>query len=417
MSAPPASANPDVSEAVAGAPARLVQFFDTTLRDGEQSPGATLHLADKLLVAHQLARLGVDVIEAGFPASSPGDFEAVQRIAREVEGPSVTGLARATRGDIEAVHAAVREAQRPLIHVFISVSDIHITHKLGLDRRTVLERTGEAIAHARSLCDAVEFSPEDAGRTDPDYLCEVVQVAVDAGAAVVNIPDTTGYCLPAEFRDLVATVRREVRGMERVLVSVHCHDDLGLATANSLAGIEAGARRVEGCINGLGERAGNAAIEEVVMALRVRRPVLHLLDHLRTEELVPTSRLVERLTGIPVPPNKPVVGANAFAHASGVHQHGVLRDRRTYEIMSAADVGADGTRIVLTARSGRHALRHRLGQIGVQLPPESFQLCWERFLAVADTAKAVEDAELAAIAHAVMDEQAAAGAAPTALPG
>ncbi len=420
MRAAASGADPDVGAStssvagIADSPDDTVEFFDTTLRDGEQSPGATLHLADKLLLAHQLARLGVDVIEAGFPASSPGDFEAVRRIAREVEGPMITGLARATRSDIDAVHGAVREAARPLIHVFISVSDLHITHKLGLDRPTVTARTAEAIAYAKTLCDAVEFSPEDAGRADPDYLCEVVQAAVDAGATVVNIPDTTGYCLPLEFSALVAAVRREVRGMDRVLTSVHCHDDLGLATANSLAGIAAGARRVEGCINGLGERAGNAAIEEVVMALRVRRPVLHLSDHLRTEELVPTSRMVERLTGIPVPPNKPVVGANAFAHASGVHQHGVLRDRRTYEIMSAADVGADGTRIVLTARSGRHALRHRLDQLGVRLPADSFQACWERFLQVADTAKAVDDADLAAIAQAVLAETAAVEPAPVA---
>ncbi|HUY98203.1 MAG TPA: 2-isopropylmalate synthase [Verrucomicrobiae bacterium] len=405
MNRAPGGSDPDVAGDAPSAPAGIVEFLDTTLRDGEQSPGATLHLADKLEIAHQLARLGVDVIEAGFPASSPGDFEAVQRIAREVQGPQVTGLARATRGDIDAVHAAVRDAARPLIHVFISVSDLHITSKLGLDRAAVLERTGDAIAHARSLCERVEFSPEDAGRADPDYLCEVVQIAVDNGASVVNIPDTTGYCLPEEFAGLVASVRRQVRGMATVLVSVHCHDDLGLATANSLAGIAAGARRVEGCINGLGERAGNAAIEEVVMALRVRRPVLGLADNLHTPELVPTSRLVERLTGIPVPPNKPVVGRNAFAHASGVHQHGVLRDRRTYEIMSAADVGAEGTQIVLTARSGRHALRHRLDQIGVRLPAESFEMCWERFLAVADTAKAVDDADLAAIARSVLAEQ------------
>ncbi len=411
------AADADVPRGAPDAPGSVVEFFDTTLRDGEQSPGATLHLADKLLIARQLARLGVDVIEAGFPASSPGDFEAVQRIAREVSGPQVTGLARATHGDIDAVHAAVRDAARPLIHVFMSVSDLHITSKLGLDRQTVLERTGDAIAYARTLCEAVEFSPEDAGRADPDYLCEVVQIAVDNGASVINIPDTTGYCLPEEFGALIRTVRRQVRGMERTLVSVHCHDDLGLATANSLAGIAAGARRVEGCINGLGERAGNAAIEEVVMALRVRRPVLHLGDHLHTEELVPTSRLVEQLTGIVVAPNKPVVGRNAFAHASGVHQHGVLRDRRTYEIMSAADVGADGTQIVLTARSGRHALRHRLDRIGVQLSPESFQRCWERFLEVADSSKAVEDATLAEIALAVERDQAAAGPAPTPLPG
>ncbi|HVC39899.1 MAG TPA: 2-isopropylmalate synthase [Candidatus Dormibacteraeota bacterium] len=390
----------------------LVQFFDTTLRDGEQCPGATLHHADKLLIAHQLRRLNVDVIEAGFPASSPGDFASVQQIAREVEGPAVTGLARTKRGDIDAVHQAVRDAPRHLIHVFMSVSDIHITHKLGLDRATVLSQTGAAIAYARSLCDDVQFSPEDAGRADLDYLCTVVQVAVDAGANVINLPDTTGYCLPEEFQNLVATVRREVRGMDRVLISVHCHDDLGLATANSLAGIAAGARRVEGCINGIGERAGNASLEEVVMALRVRRPVLQLADNLRATELVPTSRMVAELTGMVVPANKPVVGANAFAHASGVHQHGVLRDRRTYEIIAAEDVGAGASRIVLTARSGRHALRHRLDLIGVELPPESFQAVWTRFLEVADSSKEVEDETLTRIVGEVSGNRTALPTVP-----
>jgi 2-isopropylmalate synthase len=390
----------------------VVQFFDTTLRDGEQCPGATLHPADKLRIAHQLARLNVDVVEAGFPASSPGDFEAVRRIAREVEGPAVTGLARTKRSDIDAVYQAVRDAARPLIHVFMSVSDIHITYKLGLDRAAVLLQTSEAIAYARSLCEAVQFSPEDAGRADLDYLCTVVQAAVDSGASVINLPDTTGYCLPSEFADLVATVRRDVRGMDRVLTSVHCHDDLGMATANSLAGVAAGARRVEGCINGIGERAGNAAIEEVLMALRVRRPVLGLADNLRATELVPTSRLVAELTGMMVPANKPVVGANAFAHASGVHQHGVLRDRRTYEIIAAEEVGAGESRIVLTARSGRHALRHRLDRIGVDLPPDSFQAVWIRFLEVADSSKEVEDETLTQIVGEVSGYQWASRRAP-----
>jgi len=400
-------------EAAGGAEPDLVQFFDTTLRDGEQCPGATLHPADKLLIAHQLQRLRVDVIEAGFPASSPGDFEAVQQIAREVEGPAVTGLARTKASDIDAVYQAVRDAPRHLIHVFMSVSDIHITQMMGLDRETVLAQSAEAIAYAKSLCDDVQFSPQDAGRADLDYLCSVVQAAVDAGATVINLPDTTGYCLPNEFQNLVATVRSQVRGMDRVLISVHCHDDLGLATANSLAGIAAGARRVEGCINGIGERAGNASIEEVLMALRVRRPVLGLADNLCATELVPTSRLVAELTGMMVSANKPVVGSNAFAHASGVHQHGVLQDRRTYEIIAAEDVGAGETKIVLTARSGRHALRHRLDRIGVELPPDSFQAVWTRFLEVADTAKEVEDETLEQIVGEVSHAQ----AAPRSVPG
>jgi 2-isopropylmalate synthase len=399
-------------EAVSGSMPEVVQFFDTTLRDGEQCPGATLHPADKLVIAHQLRRLNVDVIEAGFPASSPGDFEAVQQIAREVEGPAVAGLARTKPSDIDAVYRAVRDAQKHLIHVFMSVSDIHITYKLGLDRATVLTQTATAIAYARTLCDTVQFSPEDAGRADLDYLCTVVQAAVDAGANVINLPDTTGYCLPNEFQNLVATVRREVRGMDQVLISVHCHDDLGLATANSLAGIAAGARRVEGCMNGIGERAGNAAIEEVLMALRVRRPVLGLADNLCATELVPTSRLVAELTGMMVPANKPVVGANAFAHASGVHQHGVLRDRRTYEIIAAEDVGAGESKIVLTARSGRHALRHRLDRIGVELPAESFQAVWTRFLEVADTSKEVGDETLSQIVGEVSGLQGAPGSSP-----
>lgn len=375
-------------------PVDVVQFLDTTLRDGEQAPGATLHLEDKLAIAHQLARLHVDVIEAGFPASSPGDFEAVQRIAREVDGPAVTGLARARRSDIDAVHQAVRDALRPLIHVFIGVSDVHIEKKLGMTRGEVLRRTREAVSYARELCPMVQFSPEDAGRADPDYLCEVVEAAVEAGACVINLPDTTGYCLPQEFAAMVAAVRAGVRGMDRVLTSVHCHDDLGLATANSLAGVGAGARRVEGCVNGIGERAGNAALEEVVMALRVRRATLRLGDNLCTPELGPTSRMVAARTGIPVAPNKPVVGSNAFSHASGVHQHGVLKERSTYEILSAADVGAEATQIVLTARSGRHALAHRLELIGIKVPESQMPRVWSRFLEVADSTKEVGDEAL-----------------------
>ena len=404
-----AGANPPGS---LGSASDVVQFLDTTLRDGEQCPGATLHPADKLLIARQLARLQVDVIEAGFPASSEGDFEAVQQIAREVEGPAITGLARTKRADIDAVHQAVRDAPRHLIHIFMSVSDIHITKMMGLDRATVLAQTVDAVGYARSLCETVQFSPQDAGRADLDYLCTVVQAAVDAGATVINLPDTTGYCLPSEFQNLVATVRSQVGGMERVLISVHCHDDLGLATANSLAGIAAGARRVEGCINGIGERAGNASIEEILMALRVRRPVLGLADNLCATELVPTSRLVAELTGMVVPANKPVVGTNAFAHASGVHQHGVLRDRRTYEIIAAEDVGAGASRIVLTARSGRHALRHRLDRIGVDLSPGSFQAVWVRFLEVADSTKEVEDETLARIVGEVATAEAVLGPTP-----
>lgn len=371
-----------------------VFIFDTTLRDGEQSPGFALNGAAKLRFAKQLELLGVDVIEAGFPISSPGDYEACRAIAREVRGPMVTALARAVKEDIDAVWGAIREAERPQIHIVLSVSDIHIQRKLGLTRAQVIERGVEAVKYARSLCDEVEYSPEDAGRADPDYLVETVERMIDAGATVINIPDTTGYCLPEEFGGLIRHVIENVRHPERAVFSVHCHNDLGLATANTMAGILNGARRVECTVNGIGERAGNTALEEVVMLLRVRQATLGLECAVDTTQITPTSRLLTELTGVPVQPNKAIVGANAFAHASGIHQDGVLKDRLNYEIMKPQDVGLEDNRIVLTARSGRHAFKHRLQRLGLELPEERLQEAWERFLQLADTRKEVTDADL-----------------------
>jgi 2-isopropylmalate synthase len=371
-----------------------VYIFDTTLRDGEQSPGFALDAEGKLRLARQLEALGVDVIEAGFPISSPGDFGACQRIAREVRGCSITALARAVRQDIDAVWGAIRDAERPQIHIVLSVSDIHIQRKLGLAREEVIRRGVEAVKYARELCDEVEYSPEDAGRADRDYLVETVEAVIDAGATVINIPDTTGYCLPQEFGDLIAYVVRGVRGSHRAIFSVHCHNDLGLATANTMAGIIGGARRVECTINGIGERAGNTSLEEIVMLLRVRQSALGLETGVDTTQIVPTSRLLTELTGVGVQPNKAIVGANAFAHAAGIHQDGVLKDRLNYEIMRPEDVGLDDNRIVLTARSGRHAFKHRLAVLGLRVPDERMEAAWESFLRVADTKKEVTDADL-----------------------
>jgi 2-isopropylmalate synthase len=382
-----------VNDGVSGVGDRVF-IFDTTLRDGEQSPGFGLDAEAKLRIARQLERLGVDMIEAGFPISSPGDFEACRVIAREVRGPAITALARAVTGDIDAVWGAIRGAERPQIHIVLSVSDIHIKRKLGLGRDEVLRRGELAVRYARGLCDEVEYSPEDAGRADRDYLVETVERMLDAGATVINIPDTTGYCLPQEFGDLVAYVLQNVRHPERALFSVHCHNDLGLATANSMAAIQAGARRVECTVNGIGERAGNTSLEEIVMLLQVRQASLGLETAVDTGQIVPTSRLVCQLTGVEVQPNKAIVGANAFAHASGIHQDGVLKDRLNYEIMKPQDVGFGDSRIVLTARSGRHAFQHRLKGLGIRLPKERLGDAWERFLRVADTKKEVVDEDL-----------------------
>jgi len=379
-----------------------VYVFDTTLRDGEQSPGASLGIPQKVEIARKLARLGVDVIEAGFPLSSPGDFEAVQQIARLVEGPMITALARAVRQDIDSVWAAVKDARRRQIHIVLPVSDIHIERKLLSNRQEVLRRGAEAVAYARSLCDEVEYSPEDAGRADPEYLFETLERVIEAGATVVNIPDTTGYTLPHEFGALIASVRKRVRNIDRVLVSIHCHNDLGLATANTVAAILNGARRAECTINGIGERAGNASLEEVVMILRTREKSLGLRTGIDTTQLASTSAMVARLTGLAVQPNKAVIGANAFAHASGIHQDGVLKDKLTYEIMRPEAVGMGESRIVLSPRSGRHAFRFRLAELGYHLPDEAFQRAWDEFLRLADRKKQILDRDLERIVNSVL---------------
>jgi len=380
-----------------------VFIFDTTLRDGEQSPGFHLDANSKLRIARQLEKLGVDVIEAGFPISSPGDFEACRRVAREIRGAAVTALARAVREDIDAVWGAIKEAESPQIHIVLSVSDVHIDRKLGMTRAQVLKRGAEMVSYARSLCDRVQYSPEDAGRSDPDYLVETVETMIAAGANVINIPDTTGYCLPWEFGEIVRRAITEARGSEKALFSVHCHNDLGLAVANTLAALAAGARRVECTINGIGERAGNTSLEEIVMLLNVRHAKLGLECAVDTKEITRASRLVAELTGTPVQPNKAVVGANAFSHASGIHQDGVLKDRLNYEIMKPEDVGLSDSRIVLTARSGRHAFHHRLDRLGIMLEDGQVDAAWQRFLQVADTKQEVTDEDLRKIAAAAAD--------------
>src|SRR6266566_3430232 len=375
-----------------------VMILDTTLRDGEGSPGFHLDANSKVRIARQLERLGVDVIEAGFPISSRGDFEACRRIAREIRGATVTALARAVREDIDAVWAAIKEAETPQIHIVLSVSDVHIKRKLGKTREQVLKQGAEMVAYARMLCERVEYSPEDAGRADPEYLMETVETMIAAGATVINIPDTTGYCLPGEFGELVHRLIADARGADKVLFSVHCHDDLGLATANALAALTAGARRVECTVNGIGERAGNTSLEEIVMLLRVRQARLGLECGVDPKEITRASRLVAELTGTPAQPNKAVVGANAFAHAAGVHQDGILKDRLNYEIMKPEDVGLADSRIVLTARSGRHAFHHRLNRLGVTLAEGKDDEAWQRFLQLADTKKEVTDEDLRKIA-------------------
>ncbi|GAB4288906.1 MAG: 2-isopropylmalate synthase [Coriobacteriia bacterium] len=375
-----------------------VRIFDTTLRDGEQSPGASMNTAEKLEIARQLVRLGVDVIEAGFPISSPGDFESVRRVGEEVgDAAVVCALTRAVPKDIEVAAEALEGIARPRIHTGIGVSDNHLRYKFKISREEALERAEKAVRLARGYTDDVEFYAEDAGRADPEFLYRMLEVAIAAGATVVNIPDTTGYAYPEVFGALVAGVRENVSGIEDVIISVHCHNDLGMATANSLAAVKAGARQVECTINGIGERAGNTALEEVVMALRQRPDVFGVDTCINTREIVRASRLVSSITGILVQPNKSIVGANAFAHSSGIHQDGVLKERSTYEIIDPADVGAGGSSIVLTARSGRHALRHRLEDLGYELPDDEFERVYDAFLDVADKKKEVYDEDLEAI--------------------
>ena len=386
-------------------PGERVLVFDTTLRDGEQSPGATMTSSEKLDVARALARLRVDVIEAGFPAASPDDARAVQTIAAEVGvegGPIVCGLARATENDIRVCAEAIAPAARGRIHTFLATSPIHREHKLRMSKREVLRRVREMVGFARARCEDVEFSAEDAGRTELPFLAEVAKVAIDAGATTINVPDTVGYVLPHELAEKIAYLRANVPGIEDVVLSVHCHDDLGLAVANSLAGVAAGARQVEVAINGIGERAGNASLEEVVMAIRTRKDALRVDTRVVTQELVRASRLVSRVTGMAVQPNKAIVGANAFAHESGIHQDGMLKHEETYEIMRPETVGAGQTELVLGKHSGRHAFGARLEELGFPLEGEALLRAFERFKAVAEKKKQITDADLIAL---VADER------------
>jgi 2-isopropylmalate synthase len=383
-----------------------VAVFDTTLRDGEQAAGTRLGSREKLMIARQLARLKVDVIEAGYPASSPEDFEAVQLLAREIEGPVICALSRAVASDIESCGKALAQAKRPRIHTGIGVSDIHIMGKfcderygktLAEKKVTMLAMAVDAVKLARSFVSDVEFYAEDAGRADPSYLFEMLEAAIDAGATVVNIPDTTGYTVPEQYGALIRMVCEKVPNIERATISVHCHDDLGLAVANTLCGVLNGARQVEGTINGIGERAGNAALEEVVMALRTRRDYFKADTGIDAREFYRTSRLVGDMLGMPVPPNKAVVGGNAFSHSSGIHVDGFLKERETYEIMRPEDVGITESRVVLTARTGRHGLRDRLEKLGYSLSPEELNQAYQRFLIVADKKQEVFDEDLVAI--------------------
>ncbi|MBA2506157.1 MAG: 2-isopropylmalate synthase [Thermoleophilaceae bacterium] len=374
-----------------------VRIFDTTLRDGEQSPGISLNKGEKLEIAHQLAKLGVDVIEAGFPISSPGDFESVEAIAREVHGPVICGLARTGFQDIDAAWNAVKDSERPRIHTFISTSDIHIEHQLQTTREDVKGQARAAVAHAKQYTDDVEFSPMDATRSEIEYTAEVIQIALEEGATTINVPDTVGYTTPDEYRAMWEELYRLVPELAKVVTSVHCHDDLGLAVANSMSGVTAGCRQIECAMNGLGERAGNASLEEVVMLMRTREATLGWWTEVNTREIARTSRLVTRLTGYAVQPNKAIVGRNAFAHESGIHQDGVLKERTTYEIMDATSIGLEANSIVLGKHSGRHALRKALEELGYEVDGAGLNAAFKRFKEVADKKKTVTALDLEAI--------------------
>jgi 2-isopropylmalate synthase len=389
-------------------PNRVI-IFDTTLRDGEQSPGISLNPQEKLEIAQQLARLGVDVIEAGFPIASPGDFEAVEGIARKVDGPVIAGLARAFPGDIDAAWGALKDAERPRIHTFVSTSDIHIQHQMQNTRADVKGMARAAVAHAKSLCEDVEFSPMDATRSDVEFTAEVLQIAIDEGATTINIPDTVGYTMPHEYTAFLARLYELVPDLRDVVLSVHCHDDLGLAVANSIAGLLAGARQVECAVNGIGERAGNAALEEIIMLIATRQAELGLHTGAVTKEIARTSRIVSRLTGYPVQPNKAIIGRNAFAHESGIHQDGVLKERSTFEIMDATTVGLDSNQLVLGKHSGRHALQQALSELGYDVSGQTLNQAFKRFKEIADKKKQVTAMDLEALLTDELREQADVG--------
>ncbi len=371
-----------------------VTVFDTTLRDGEQSPGCSMNLEEKVRLARQLDRLGVDVIEAGFPIASEGDFQAVRAVSHEVRRPIIAALARASRADIDRAWEALKPAEHPRLHTFLATSDIHLQYKLKITREQALRQARDSVAYARSLCSDVEFSPEDATRSDPDFLYEVLESVIEAGATTINIPDTVGYTVPAEFTGLIARIRERVRGVEKASVSVHCHNDLGLAVANTLAAVAEGARQVECTINGVGERAGNASLEEIVMALRVRSDRLPFTTGINTPELFPTSQLLSEIVGFPVQPNKAIVGRNAFAHEAGIHQHGVLSNPLCYEIMTPESVGVPHSRLVLGKHSGRHALARRFAELGFPVEGAELDAVYQRFTLLADRKKNIYDQDL-----------------------
>jgi len=380
---------------------RQITIFDTTLRDGEQSPGASMNIPEKLEIAHALADLGVDVIEAGFPIASPGDFEAVRTVSQAVRGSIICGLARCNDKDIDRAWEALKLAEKPRIHVFLATSAIHREFKLKMDKEEIIQRAIAGVRRAVGYCDDVEFSPEDAARTEVDFLCQVVEAAIGEGATTVNIPDTVGYATPAHMGGVIRTLRERVKNIDQAVISVHCHNDLGLAVANSLAAVENGAGQIECTINGIGERAGNCSLEEVVMALRTRKDFYHADTGIVTQRLVPTSRLVSNITGIQVQRNKAIVGRNAFAHEAGIHQDGMLKERTTYEIMRPEDVGFAKTDLVLGKHSGRAALADRAKALGYRLTGEQLQTVFEQFKALADKKKEIYDSDIAAL----IDEQ------------
>jgi 2-isopropylmalate synthase len=376
---------------------RRIKIFDTTLRDGEQSPGCSMNLREKMEVAQALVELGVDIIEAGFPIASPGDFESVREIAGAVRGATICGLARCNSADIDRAWEALKLAPDPRIHVFLATSAIHREFKLKMTREEIVERAVAGVKRAVSYCDDVEFSPEDAARTERDFLCQVVEAAIASGATTVNIPDTVGYATPQDYGSVIALLKNRVPNIDKAVISTHCHNDLGLAVANSLAAVENGAGQIECTINGIGERAGNTSLEEVVMALRTRKNYLDLDTGITTEQIYPTSRLVSQVTGIPVPINKPIVGDNAFAHEAGIHQDGVLKHKQTYEIMTPESVGITGNRLVMGKHSGRHAFDERLKHLGFNLSKEDMNRAFLRFKELADKKKNVYDEDIEAI--------------------
>ena len=376
---------------------KKIIIFDTTLRDGEQSPGASLDVNSKIEIARQLARLGVDVIEAGFPIASKGDFNAVYKVAGAIKGASICGLARAIKSDIEACAGAVKPAKRPRIHVFLATSKIHMQYKLKKAESEILKLAVWAVEYSRKFCDDVEFSPEDASRSDRDFLCKVVESVIKAGAKTVNIPDTVGYAMPAEFGSLIKTIKNKVPNINKTVISVHCHNDLGMGVSNSLSAVQNGAEQVECTINGIGERAGNASLEEIVMAIDTRKDIFGVTTSINKKELYKTSRLVSKLTRIVVQPNKAIVGRNAFAHEAGIHQDGVLKKRSTYEIIKPEDVGFGGTRLVLGKHSGRHAFNDRLVKLGFELDEKGLARAFERFKSLADKKKEIFDEDLLSI--------------------